>query len=277
MKLPETETLALELREGILHLTLNRPERKNAMNGKMLVELEQVFKLADEAAGKLRAVVLRGAGGSFCAGADLKDMAARGGELESDASKRDPKTATAAGNRRFGRVTAAANDMAVPLLAVLEGAVMGGGFGLACVTDIALAHKGAKFGMPETSLGLVPAQIAPFVVQRLGLTQARRLMLTGARIDGARAKQLGLVHEVFDSTEALDAALDEVLAQVLRCAPRANAATKRLLQAVAAQALPDLSGVLDRAAELFAEASLGDEGREGAQAFVDKRKPSWAR
>ena len=276
MKLPETETLALSLQDGILHLTLNRPERKNAMNGRMLVELEDVFQHA-HGDDDLRAIVLRGAGGSFCAGADLKDMASRGGELGEGSAERDPRQTTAAGNRRFGRVTMAANAVDKPLIAVIEGAVMGGGFGLACVTDIALAHRDAKFGMPETGLGLVPAQIAPFVVQRLGLTQARRLMLTGARIGGAEAKELGLVHELHDTVEALEGALDTVLAQVRRCAPRANAATKRLLQRVATQALPDLDGVLDEAALMFADASLGEEGREGAQAFVEKRRPTWAR
>jgi len=149
MKLPDTETLALSLDEGILHLTLNRPERKNAMNSRMLVELEEVFGLV-HGVDEVRAVVLRGAGGSFCAGADLKDMARGGG---GPAASGDPRQAAIVGNRRFGRVTSAANDLSQPLIGVIEGAVMGGGFGLACVTDIALAHRGAKFGMPETGLG----------------------------------------------------------------------------------------------------------------------------
>jgi isohexenylglutaconyl-CoA hydratase len=274
VKLPETETLDLKLDAGVLHLTLNRPERKNAMNRQMLLELEQIFEqVGDEE--DVRAVVLRGAGGSFCAGADIKDLA-KGGEGVGEASS-DPKQAAAAGNRRFGRVTAAASRVGQPLIGVIEGAVMGGGFGLACVTDIALAHRDAKFGLPETGLGLVPAQIAPFVVQRVGFTQARRLMLTGARIGGAEAMQLGLVHEVHDSVDDLEAALSRTLQQVRRCAPGANAATKRLLQRVAAQAMPELDALLDHAADVFAEASLGEEGREGARAFVEKRKPEWAR
>lgn len=272
-KLPETETLSLSLDGGILHLTLDRPERRNAMSPRMLEELEHVFGLVGGQE-EIRAVVLRGAGGNFCAGADLKGLASSGEGPR--ARSKDPRREVVTSNRRFGRVTAAASEIGQPLIAVIEGAVMGGGFGLACVSDIALAHRDAKFAMPETGLGLVPAQIAPFVVQRLGLTQARRLMVTGARIGGEEARALGLVHEVYDTVEALDAALARVLAEVRRCAPRANAATKRLLQRVARQSLPDLDDLLDHAAEVFADASLGDEGREGVLAFVEKRKPRWA-
>lgn len=276
MKLPDTDTLSLRLDAGVLHLTLDRPERKNAMNGRMLRELSEVFAAVDAEPGVI-AVVLRGAGGSFCAGADLKDMAA--GPGDGDAGRQaptDPHAAAAVANRRFGDVTLAANRVGKPLIGVLEGAIMGGGFGLACVTDIALCHRDARFALPETGLGLIPAQIAPFVVQRLGLTQARRLMLTGARIGGAEAAALGLVHEVHDDTDSLDDALQRVLSQVRRCAPGANAATKRLLQRVAAQALPGLDALLDEAADRFADAALGEEGREGAIAFVQKRKPRWA-
>ena len=272
MKLPDTETLALRLDGGVLHLTLDRPERKNAMNARMLHELVAGCDAVDRDAEQLRAVVLRGSGGTFCAGADLKDMASRG-QGGGDPSQ-DPLEAAAAANRRFGVLSARADELRVPLIGVIEGAVMGGGFGLCCVTDIALAKADARFGLPETGLGLVPAQIAPFVLQRIGLTQARRLMLTGARIDGATAHALGLVHEVFDTTEALEAALDQVLAQIRRCAPGANRATKALVKRVVAR---DLDPLLDYAAQLFAEASLGDEGREGATAFVEKRLPNWAK
>jgi isohexenylglutaconyl-CoA hydratase len=269
LDLPQTQTLSLAVRDGVLWLTLDRPERKNAMNGRMLQELIAVFDALD-AADDVRAVVLRGAGGSFCAGADIKDMAAGAGSAPGG----DARAASAQANRRFGVIAERANGLRQPLVGVIEGAVMGGGFGLACVTDIALAHRDARFGLPETGLGLIPAQIAPFVVQRIGLTQARRLMLTGARIDGAEALRVGLVHALYDSTQELDAGVADVLAKIQRCAPGANAATKRLIQRVVQQ---ELDAVLDYAAELFAEAALGDEGREGARAFVEKRLPSWAK
>lgn len=134
-------------------------------------------------------------------------------------------------NRAFGTLLEEAQHSPQVLIVLLQGAVLGGGFGLACVSDIAIADHQAQFGMPETSLGLLPAQIAPFVVKRIGLTQARRLALTAARFDGHEAKRLGLVHFVENSPQALAERLDEVLAHVLCCAPEANAATKALLLA----------------------------------------------
>ncbi len=159
------------------------------------------------------------------------------------------------------------------VVTVLQGAVQGGGFGLACVSDIAIADHKAQFGLPETSLGLLPAQIAPFVVQRIGLTQARRLALTAARFDGIQARRMGLVHFVEQDPQALAERLDEVLAHVLCCAPGANAATKQLLLASALQPSDEL---LDQAAEWFSEAVTGAEGTEGTIAFVQKRKPGWS-
>jgi isohexenylglutaconyl-CoA hydratase len=274
MALPTTETLLTNIDDGVLHVTLNRPERRNALSLRMVEELLAVFSgLADET--ELRAIVLRGAGGTFCAGADVKEMPSTpGAKAAGDGQPAaDPKPTIARNNRHFGEVLTALNGAAAPVVAVIEGSVMGGGFGLCCVSDVALALGDARFGLPETGLGLIPAQIAPFVVQRVGLTQARRLMLTGARLDGKEAARLGLVHEVCDDVPALDAALASTLAQIRRCAPRANAATKRLVLDTLGI---DLPSALDRAALVFAEASAGDEAREGTLAFVQKRPPKWA-
>jgi isohexenylglutaconyl-CoA hydratase len=272
--LPVTETLALSLQAGVLHVTLNRPDRRNAMNSKMVAELIQVFE-ALPAPGTLRAVVLRGAGGTFCAGADIKDMAGRGAGT-AGATPPGPEELlqrVAQHNRLFGRVASAIQAAPAPVIGVIEGAAMGGGFGMVCVTDIALCLEATRFGLPETGLGILPAQIAPFVLGRIGFTQARRLCLTGARFDGREAQRLGLVHEVCADTAALDARLAEVLQQIRRCAPDANAQTKRLLLRVGEAPLAE---VLDEAAQLFARASLSEEGREGAMAFVEKRLPRWA-
>ena len=176
-------------------------------------------------------------------------------------------------NRAFGALLEETQHAPQVVITVLQGAVLGGGFGLACVSDIALAEHQAQFGLPETSLGLLPAQIAPFVVQRIGLTQARRLALTAARFDGIQARRMGLVHFVEHDPHALAERLDEVLAHVLCCAPGANAATKKLLLASAAQPSAEL---LDQAAKWFSEAVTGTEGVEGTMAFVQKRKPGWA-
>ena len=228
------------------------------MVGELRATLEAVRQDAD-----VRALVLRGAGGHFCAGGDIKDMA--GARARGDAYREL--------NRAFGALLEEAQAAPQVLVAVLEGAVLGGGFGLACVSDVAIAASSAKFGLPETTLGILPAQIAPFVVRRIGLTQARRLALTAARFDGTEALRLGLVHYCEHDDAALQQRLDETLEQIRQCAPQANAQTKALLLASEREALGPL---LDRAAEQFAAAVIGAEGVEGTMAFVQKRKPKWA-
>jgi isohexenylglutaconyl-CoA hydratase len=274
-ELPKTETLLTRIDAGVVHVTLNRPERRNALSTQMIDDLIAVFGAAASDA-ELRAIVLRGAGGSFCAGADIKDMPGpRGAVGAAQATpSADARAAIVRGNRRFGELLTVVGSAVQPLIAVVEGAVMGGGFGLVCVSDVALVMHDARFGLPETGLGVIPAQIAPFVVQRVGLTQARRLMLTGARFDGAEAVRVGLAHDVCEDVKALEVALAEVLVQIRRCGPRANVATKRLLMSSLGR---DLNDVLDEAAEVFADAQMSDEAREGTLAFVEKRLPRWAR
>jgi len=261
--LPACQTLLLEPHNGVLHITLNRPENRNAMSLQMVAELRSIFAAVRDDR-SVRALVLSGAGGHFCAGGDIKDMAnarAQGSDAYREL------------NRAFGSMLEEAQHAPQVLITVLQGAVLGGGFGLACVSDIAMADHQAQFGLPETSLGLLPAQIAPFVVQRIGLTEARRLALTAARFDGHQARRLGLVHFVEEDPQALAERLDEVLQHVLCCAPEANATTKKLLLASAGQPSNEL---LDEAAQWFGEAVTGAEGIEGTMAFVQKRKPGWS-
>ena len=269
--LPDCQSLLLRRDGWRLHVTLNRPESRNAMSFAMVRELTAVFTaIADDRS--LRAVVLRGAGGNFCAGGDIKDMAAaRSAEPGPDG--RDPM---ALGNRSFGTMLMAVEAAPQAVIAVIEGAAMGGGFGLTCVSDVALAHPAAKFRLPETGLGVPPAQIAPFIVRRLGLTQARRLAVTGGALDAAQALALGLVHHVSAETGSLDDDLARTLADIARCAPEANATTKRLVLAAAAAHGDALATLLDRAAEDFARAARGPESVEGMTAFLQKRSPSWA-
>ena len=158
------------------------------------------------------------------------------------------------------------------VVAVLEGAVLGGGFGLACVSDIAISLADAKFGLPETGLGVIPAQIAPFVVKRIGLTQARRLALLGARFEGHTALKVGVVHEVVENEKALEVLLIETIQQIKRTAPQASRVTKALLHRTLNEALTPL---LDDAAQQFANAVGGEEGIEGTMAFIQKRHPNW--
>jgi isohexenylglutaconyl-CoA hydratase len=269
---PGFETLAVRADRGVLYVTLDRPEARNAMSLRMVDELRAVLAQA-EAEGGVRAIVLRGAGGNFCAGADLKDMAgARQRELAGDAD------AVAAANARFGALCVAFARTGLATVAVLEGAVMGGGLGLACVADVALAGRGAVMRLPETSLGVVPAQIAPFLVERVGPSQARRLAVTGGRLSAEEALAIGLVHEVHEErmdagASALDAALEATLQRILLCAPGAIAATKALMAHARFTPAADL---VDDAARLFAQAARGPEGMEGMAAFLQKRVPTWA-
>jgi isohexenylglutaconyl-CoA hydratase len=260
------ETLVVQhAAHGVLHVTLNRPALRNAMSLGMVLELRQCLAAA-EADGRSRVVVLRGAGGHFCAGADLKDMAAARMRLGENPE------ALVETNEAFGELCVAFSQTGLAVVAVLEGTVMGGGFGLACVADVALATPDASFRLPETALGVVPAQIAPFLLERLGPSQARRLAVTGARLDGRQAAALGLVHHLVEPAQ-LDTALAHVLVDILQCAPGAVAATKRLM--AQARFTPSAS-LVRHAAEVFSAAALGPEGIEGTGAFLAKRKPAWA-
>lgn len=265
--LPECKTLKLEREHGFVHVTLYRPENRNAMSLAMVQELRQVFAAVREES-EPRAVVLRGSGGHFCAGGDVKDMASARSQNADDSE--DPIFEL---NRAFGHLLTEVESAPQTTVAVLEGAVMGGGFGLACVSDVALCLESATFGLPETTLGITPAQIAPFVVRRIGLTQTRRLALTGHRFDGSEAFWLGVVHDFAKSAQELEQKLGQVIERIRHCAPQASRMTKALLLSVDSEPLDEL---LDRAARDFAGAVRGDEGQEGTSAFMQKRKPSWA-
>lgn len=270
------DTLATRLAGSVLHVTLNRPESRNAMSLQMVTELRAALASA-EASGIVRVVVLRGAGGHFCAGADLKDMAAaRMRAMQNEPPKQasgitlDP---VAQVNAQFGELCVAYARTPLAVVAVLEGGVMGGGFGLACVADVALACESAAFRLPETALGVVPAQIAPFLVERLGYSQAKRLAVTGGRLDAAQALTLGLVHAMHAPGQ-IDTALAAVLSEIQACAPGAIGATKALMAKARFISPADM---VQEAALVFSRAAQGPEGLEGTVAFLQKRKPSWAR
>lgn len=269
------ETLATKREGAVLHITLNRPESRNAMSLRMVAELRSALEAA-EAGGSVRIVVLRGAGGHFCAGADLKDMAAaRMRAMQNDPAVSESGVsldAVAQANLQFGDLCVAYAKTPLALVVILEGSVMGGGLGLACVADVALACESAAFRLPETALGLVPAQIAPFLVERLGYSQAKRLAVTGGRLGAANALAIGLVHAVHASDQ-IDTALTGVLADVLACAPGAVAATKALM---ARARLTESADMVQEAAAVFSRAAQGPEGLEGTTAFLQKRKPTWA-
>ena len=264
---------SLEVRQtrSVLEVILARPAARNALNAAMVAELDQVFAGA-AADGSLRTVVLRGKGGHFCAGADIKELAAaRAATPAAPGGEDDPLAVT---NRAVGTLLDRVESSPQVVVAVCEGAVLGGGLGLACAADVVLVEADAEMGLPEVTLGLPPAQIARFLAARVGPSQARRLALTGARWHGRDAVALGVAHACHQGTPALEAGLAELLAQIARCAPGAIAATKELLRAIAGTEA-GAPALADRAARLFAAAARGQEAAEGTRAFLEKRRPGW--
>jgi isohexenylglutaconyl-CoA hydratase len=258
--LPPADTLALRVEGDCLHVTLDRPAVRNALNPTMIAELAAVFDHVRARPG-LRIVVLRGAGGHLCAGGDLAELA-RAATTDLDA--------VAASNRRFGALLQEIDSVDAIVIAIAEGSVMGGGVGLLCVTDLALSTPDARFRLPEAAVGLLPAQVAPFLARRVGHAQARRLALTGATLDAPAAAALGLVHEVVSEPAAR---LEPACAAIRALAPGALAATKALLRR--ADQVP-VGELLDQGARAFAAALAGAEGREGTAAFTAGRRPRWA-
>ena len=261
--LPDTTTLELDHQGSVLTVWLNRPEARNALSAEMVDELGAVLDAVRDDR-SLRTLVLRGRGGFFCAGGDIKGFKSgmQGGESD--------EAAVARGNREFGDLMIKLNEQPQTVIVLVEGAAIGGGLGLACVGDITIVTRDARFRLSETSLGIPPAQIAPFVTERVGLTQARRLMLTGARFRGEEAVQYGIAHLLAEDAADLEAKCTEVLAQIALCAPGANAVTKGIVFETTRRPRGE---ALDFAARGFARCMLSEEGREGVAAFVEKRTP----
>ena len=196
--LPQTSHIRLDRRGPVLHLWLDRPELRNAISPQMMREILATFA-AIAGDRSVRIVALRGAGGTFCAGGDIKSMSAAHAALPPGAADELKES-----NRRFGAMLEAVNAAPQVVIAAIEGFAMGGGFGLACVADITIATADARFAMSEVMIGVVTAAISPFVVQRIGLTAARRLAVTGARLDGSEATAIGIAHQTVADAVALD-------------------------------------------------------------------------
>lgn len=264
--LASTNDLELSREGSVLRIYFNRVAAKNSLSAEMVDELHAVLDAVRDDR-SIRSLVIRGNGGIFCAGGDIKGFK---GDLQSGESQH---ALVAKGNRGFGDLLLKLNEQPQVVIMLVEGAAIGGGLGLCCVADVTIVTQDCKFRLSETSLGIPPAQIAPFVTERIGLTQARRLMLTGARFKGAEAVQYGIGHLVVQDGDALDYHCNEVLEQVRTCSPGANAATKAIVFETTRQPRAE---ALDFAANSFASCMLSDEGKEGVTAFIEKRKPRWA-
>lgn len=262
-KLPHVEHLILEEAEETLTIWFNRPEARNALSTAMAEELAAVLEAIPHTA--FRFVVLRGKGGVFCAGGDLKMFRT---VFQAGTSRED----IVRFNADFGRTMAAIRQLPQLFVVVIEGAAMAGGLGIACLADVVITTADARFALTEVTLGIPPAQITPVVMRRIGASQARRLLLTAQRFDGEEAHRLGFAHFVEPDEEALEARLSCVLHDAHRGAPGAIALTKQIIDANESLSEADM---VQFAAERFADAMLGDEAREGMQAFAQKRPTSW--
>jgi methylglutaconyl-CoA hydratase len=257
----ETLTVARDAR-GIARLTLNRPEVHNALGGRLLDELPAAARELDVDP-EVRVVVLTGAGESFCAGGDLRWM--------QEMSKLD-RAARIAASGKIAILLGALDRLSKPLVGRINGQAYGGGVGLIAVCDVAIAARGSRFGLTEVRLGLIPANIGPYVVKKLGEAKAREVFFNGKLFDAEEALRLGLVSKVVEPA-ALDQAVEGEAALFLKCGPRAVAESKALIHHIVRHGA---AASVDHAIERLADAWEGEESKEGIAAYFAKRKPDWA-
>lgn len=260
---PAAQTLHLERRaDGTAVLTLARPNVHNAFNAQMIAELTEMLGCLGRDP-MVRAVVLKGEGKSFSAGADLEWMK-RMASFGPDENLADAEA--------LARLMRDLNSLPKPTIARVHGPAFGGGVGLVACCDIAVASETASFCLSEVRLGLIPAVISPYVIAAIGVRAARRWFLTAERFSAAEAEKAGLVHQV-TAPGALDDAVEALLALLRTGAPGAQAAAKDLISAVAGR-LPTAELIADTAHRI-AILRAGPEGREGIAAFLEKRPPAW--
>lgn len=258
-------TTTLDIRRPSRHVAevwLNRPDVRNAFNEGVIAELGAAFAgFADDA--ELRAIVLGGHGKAFCAGADLSWMRTMAG-FDWEQNRADAQA--------LADMLWLVYRCPVPIVGRVQGDCYAGGVGLAAVCDVLVAAEGVNFCLSEAKLGLLPATISPYVIRAMGEQAARRYFVTAERFSAAQAHAMGFVHELC-AVDALDAKLAEIVAALVANGPMATRACKRLVQDVAG--LPIDAALRGDTARRIADIRASDEGREGVQSFLNKRKPAW--
>ena len=258
------KTLLVDETDGIVFVTLNRPDVHNAFNDELISEAIDFFgSIASNLTA--RAIVLRSGGPNFCAGADLNWMS-RMVSYTRDENVRD--------SSQTAKMFALIDECPLPIIGRVQGAAIGGGVGLVAVCDIAIAMRESKFGLSEVKLGILPAVISPYVIAKIGESHARALFLTGERFDAERALRIGLVHKLVDDSDSLDAAVNDALSQLMSSAPEAVRACKKLIAYVAHHELAD---AIPYTIEAIAERRVSSEGQQGMNAFLKKQKAPWAK
>ena len=253
------ETLLVNKDErGVVSLTLNRPDKRNALSAKMIDELTN---FATSLTSDVRVTVIGGAGNLFCAGGDLEWMNA---QIKADRSTRIAEA------RKLAFMLKALNELSVPLIAKVHGAAYGGGVGLACVCDYVIASSNVKFGFTETRLGLIPSTIGPYVVGKMGQAKAREVFMSGNIFSELDAKKLNIVSEISDD---LDQSVEEHIIPYLKTAPKAVGAAKALVRSLGAT-IDDK--VIEQTIQQLADIWEGEEARHGIESFLNKTKPRWS-
>ena len=260
--------------EGAAVVLLNRPEKRNAFDEELIEELADTFRTL-ASADHVRIVFIRGAGETFCAGADI-DMMRRQGEHDRADNEEDALT--------FAHMFKALYDLPQLTVALVHGAAMGGGAGLVAACDVAVATQDAKFRFSEVRLGLIPAMISPYVVEAIGPRWAKALFTTAESFDGAFAEKIGLVQYAVKDVDAMNDMAEHLSELAFAAAPGAVTDAKKLVRMIvdsaARRRLTDHEQVIDEhlikeTARRIAARRTSDEGREGLAAFLQKRKPSW--
>jgi methylglutaconyl-CoA hydratase len=254
-----------ETLQGIATLTLDRAELHNAFDDELIQELTEALRALEDDA-EVRAVVLTGDGKSFSAGADLGWMK----RMAQASEKENRKDA-----RQLAKLMRVLNHLGKPTIARVNGAAYGGGVGLIACCDIAIGVDGAKFGLTETRLGLVPAVISPYVIDAIGARQARRLFLTAEVFDAAEAQRIGLLHRVV-AVKQLDAAVQSEVDRLRAAGPTAVREAKQLVQRITRPDPKSRRALDEENADLIARLRVSEEGQEGLNAFLGKRRPRWS-
>ena len=264
--LPETQAIVTYFDQGWLQIQLNTPENRNALSDIMVSDITRVLEKVRHDH-SVRGISFRGNGGIFCAGGDLKGFRAiyklgtAGKPIAEELSL------------QAGKFFALIANMPQLTIALIEGAAMAGGFGIACCCDVVASTPGAKFALSETRIGITPAQIAPYVLSRLGPSRGKRMMLLGSHFNGEDAHKMGFVDYLTTEAKDLSTLEDQVRSETMACAPSALAVTKDIVRQVQSNLSAD--EFVKKAANTFADAIVGDEGREGISSFLEKRKPDW--
>lgn len=247
---------------GIARVVLNRPEVHNALDDRLIADLAETFaQLGGDPS--VRLVIITGQGASFCAGGDLNWMR-RTADYTHEQNLADAKG--------LARMLHVLNTLPKPTLALVNGPAYGGGVGVVACCDIAIAADKAKFSLSEVRLGLLPATVSPYVVRKIGESNARRYFLTAEVFEAAEAQKIGLVHEVVPYAEMAEAA-GWIIKRLREGGPEAQAATKSLIARVAGAPIDE--ALMDDTAKRIADQRASPEGKEGVEAFLGKRLPHW--